>query len=167
MTKALYFGLFFFTRSQTSLAITAKSSPVVDILGSSLADQVISVVPDTSQYDESAQVIKGIAQVPAPKPFFNARLLDPQVQRASSCARDFRSKCPEGFVNIGTVKGGAIEYCRAMIGFETPCNDEVYQFSSMTIAEKNRWSDQCLAFWPCNQCVKDYKEPCPRDWSPV
>jgi len=145
-------------------ALSLKQSSIVDIIGSNLADASVDVVPDPSFYSGASDVIKGIAQVPGPSRVLNSRLLDPAVQRANSCDRNFGTTCPQGFMNIGAVKGGSAEVCRAAVTYDTPCNSEVYDFNSMTIAEKARWSDQCLAFWPCRKCERQYENSCPRDW---
>ena len=69
--------------------------------GEVLKNSKVSVVPDMESINEASKIIAGLAQIPAPKS--SAPAPSPVMV---SCERDFSSKCPEQFVNVGAIFGG-------------------------------------------------------------
>merc|ERR1711920_1135061 len=84
-----------------------------------------------------------------------------------SCDRNYARACPQHFVDVGPVHGGAQQFCAASPEYHGPCGDEVYSFEGWTLAAKQRWSLQCQAFWDCQSCARDYQVACPQSWAPV
>merc|ERR1712107_782408 len=73
--------------------------------------------------------------------------------------------CPEGFVDLGPIHGGATPYCGAGSTYRGPCASEAHSFQGLSKKAKARWSNLCQAYWPCTECDRDYHASCPKGWT--
>merc|ERR1712012_117413 len=122
----------------------------------------ISMAADTKQFAGSSSIIKAMAHMPAPNFRSDARSVDP-IRAVGVCDRDYGMLCPDRFVNIGRIKDGPEMYCTGSSDYTGPC-DGAYAFQSMSTSAKARWSEMCLTSWPCKECTRDYRTPCPHGW---
>merc|ERR1712039_1005920 len=83
--------------------------------------------------------------------------MGPSLTKPWSCDRDYSAKCPAGFMIVGPIQGGTQQYCAAGTRYNGPCDSEAYNFDSMSSSAKERWSELCLAFWPCIRCSRNYQ----------
>ena len=135
----------------------AAARAPLDTIGGILRSASGVVAPDAS-FDSYAELIRGLSQVPAPTGLQTVRVDPPSPYGAAACDRDYKAKCPRGFVMLGQT-----EKCVAGPRYVGPCSSEAYVFSAMSDAAKSRWSDQCFAFWPCVVCDRDHSR-CPVGW---
>jgi CPW-WPC domain-containing protein len=148
----------------TRVSFLRVSQPLEDA-GGVLQNSKVSVSPDTASIRDASNVIKGLAQMPAPKQVFGKLFLDPKPNiGADTCDRDYARMCPDGFVNIGTVFGGNTSYCAASSQYDGPCANEPHSFVGMSVSAKARWANLCQAAWPCIRCERDYQGVCPTNW---
>jgi len=108
--------------------------------------------------------MRAMGHLPRPISPFRSHAIDPSVLHENSCDRDYGVLCPDGFLNIGNVKGGGKDYCFASPSYDGPCSSDAYAFEGLSSTAKGRWSELCKAAWPCKRCERNYKEQCPRDW---
>lgn len=120
----------------------------------------IQMAPDTAATDAAGEVIKGIEAVPAPGKVLTTRI-DPDVMGIDSCDRDYSAPCPLHFVSISSA-GGTL--CAPRRSYEGPCASDSIVPATMSHSAKIRWSKQCLAYWPCSTCGRNYSNPCPEGW---
>merc|ERR1719188_11731 len=138
----------------------------LEAAGDILESSPISVVADGSVDDAAGQILRGIASVQAPNAL-NLQLSEDPVPQAGilSCDRDYASPCPEGFELMKS--GGAGEHmCSAGSSYSGPCADEPLAPQKLSETAKQRWSGQCMAFWPCKGCAVSFSAPCPQGWEP-
>jgi len=162
MANTMFFHLFL----ASWVAAAAGAPGAVGSIGAMMGRLPVQMVPDTSSSDSAVGIIKGLARIPAPTRTFTEKI-DPVVPGVDSCDRDYDDVCPEGWVNIGAVKGGSTEYCHGGTQYFGPCSDEVQSFSSMSTNAKKRWSAACQAFFPCKSCSRDFGQTCPEGWAQV
>jgi CPW-WPC domain-containing protein len=140
----------------------------IEEIGNMLSNSTISVAPELTSFGGPSSIIRALGRLPAPRqPFGSTRQKDPKVLRRDSCDRDYKTLCPNNFVNIGPVRGGTEQYCAADSRYHGPCRDEVYTFAKMSQMAKERWSEMCLAEWPCQRCQRDYQAFCPWSWTHI
>ena len=76
-----------------------------------------------------------------------------------NCQTDHGALCPDGFVLLPQSQS-----CLAGQDYEGPCSERAYDFHTLSIRAKRRWSELCLASWPCIWCERDFSKPCPDGW---
>lgn len=136
-------------------------------LGNMMKQSSVQLAPEMTALDSAGEIIKGLEHIPAPGKVF-ARKIDPVSQSLNSCDRDYeKALCPKGWLSIGPVKGGTVEYCAAGSQYQGPCQDDVKSFVEMSAAAKRRWSEQCKAYFPCKGCRRSYRALCPETWEHV
>jgi len=150
----------------SALQCTSGAQGATDSIGDMMARSPVQMAPDTASVDGAGEIIRGLARIPAPGRAFVDKV-DPVVVGENSCDRDFEQFCPEGWVNVGPVKGGSTEYCHGGSQYFGPCSGELQAFSNMSTTAKKRWSRGCQAFFPCKDCKRDYKDVCPEGWAQV
>jgi len=144
---------------QAAEPILGDASAIADISGI-WSKTKVSAAADIAAFAGASNIFRALAHAPAPK--LRAHdAVDPVVP-AAACDRDFGRLCPEGFVRIGPVRDGSDEYCAAATDYTGPC-DGAYSFSGLSSNAKARWSEKCLASWPCKKCSK-VSSPCPMGW---
>ncbi|ANQ10432.1 Uncharacterized protein PCOAH_00048490 [Plasmodium coatneyi] len=75
------------------------------------------------------------------------------------CERNYSLQCPEQWVPEDE------KTCRPLAIYEGTCLPS-HDFSNMTDAQKEIWSNKCGTDWPCmTSCKKDYSRACPQDGS--
>lgn len=138
----------------------------MDSIGEMMGRSPVQMAPDTASSDSASKIITGIARIPAPGSVLINRV-DPVVPGEDSCDRDRDEICPEGWVNVGPLKGGSADHCHAGSEYFGPCRDELHAFGEMSKSAKKRWSKGCQAYFPCKSCHRDYQQVCPETWSQV
>jgi len=150
-----------------SLCGSAAGAPgAAASIGEMMSSLPVQVAPDTQSLGNAREIIKGLEKMPPPGAVLVERI-DPVVAGEDSCVRDSEDSCPEGWVNVGPIKGGSTEYCHAGSQYHGPCADELQAFAEMSSTAKKRWSKGCQAFFPCKSCKFDYQSACPETWSSV
>jgi len=74
-----------------------------------------------------------------------------------SCDRDFAQPCPQQFQAVDG------NMCAPIEGYQGPCGG-THSFEALSITAKGRWSEICLAWWPCLGCEHDFAAVCPTGW---
>ena len=104
--------------------------------------------------------MRGLARTRIPASLTQEQLEDPISSfGAAACNRDYNATCPDKCVAIPQT-----DRCVADSQYAGPCASELYTFQGMSLRAKGRWSDQCLAFWPCVHLDRDYRGSCPYGW---
>merc|ERR1711953_298900 len=119
--------------------------------------------PSGNAEDSSGTALKQLESVPPPESPYKHVLLDPAPTiGAVGCDRDYGYRCPQFFHAVGDVRGDGREYCAPSEKYGGACT-KVYAFEGMSVERRERWADQCQAFWPCKRCRRDYTG-CPTGW---
>jgi len=100
--------------------------------------------------------MRAMGHLPRPISPFRSHAIDPSVLHENSCDRDYGVLCPDGFLNIGNVKGGGKDYCFASPSYDGPCSSDAYAFEGLSSTAKGRWSELCKVF---TQCVCVWARP--------
>ncbi|CAA9990330.1 CPW-WPC family protein [Plasmodium knowlesi strain H] len=75
------------------------------------------------------------------------------------CERNYSLQCPEQWAPEDE------KTCRPLAIYEGTCLPS-HDFSNMTDAQKEIWSNKCETDWPCMaSCKKDYSRGCPQGWT--
>ena len=139
--------VFFVGPAFFATASRSRRSPL-DTIGEIMRSASVDSVPDTSKFDAYSNLIRGLSRVPAPPGLQTLRIDPISSYGAGACQRDYNATCPQQFVVLGQT-----DKCVAGPRYAGPCASEAYTFTSMPDTAKARWSDQCLAKWPCISCV--------------
>lgn len=117
---------------------------------------------------QASRVTQDLARMPQPFAPFKAERIDPvPVAGVGSCDRDYTQSCPHGWLSVGNIIGSSRGgFCAAAADNAGPCASEAFSFDGMSVQAKERWSDACLANWPCRHCERDFQS-CPAGWSHV
>ena len=84
---------------------------------------------------------------------------DPALHYARSfCDKDYSQQCPLLFSPAGVGK------CAPTSGYMGPCTGGAQSFDVLSPSAKERWSELCLAPWPCVECRRDFSSLCPSGW---
>ena len=146
-------------------AVADDVNAVIADMGDALGAQVVNDLEASQSVLSSSDIMKSMSRLPPPASPFIAQKLDPgHDDVAEMCDRDFTLDCPQHFVSIGPIRGGSTAYCAADSTYAGPCDSDVYNFDAYSRSAKARWSNMCLANWPCVECERDYQSPCPREW---
>ena len=137
---------------------SAQRSPL-DTIGDIMRSASVDSVPDTRKFDAYSNLIGGFSRVPAPAGLQTSRVDPISSFGAAACQRDYNVTCPEQFVALGQTG-----QCVAGPRYAGPCASDAYTFTLMSDKAKARWSDQCLAKWPCIICDRAY-QGCPLGWT--
>lgn len=148
----------------SSIQLVLGTQDAVGPIGEMMGRMPVQVMPDTSTADAAGEIIKGLASIPPPGAVL-AEKLDPVSPGEASCDRDLDEICPEGWVNLGAIKGGSTEYCHGGSQYFGPCADEIQAFAGMSSHAKKRWSEGCKAYFPCRRCQRDFGQACPAGWT--
>ena len=150
----------FFGPACFATASRSRRSPL-DTIGEIMRSASVDSVPDTTKFDAYSNLIRGLSRVPAPSGLQTSRADPISSYGAGACQRDYNATCPQQFVVLGQTG-----QCVAGPRYAGPCASEAYTFTSMSETAKSRWSDQCLAKWPCISCDRAY-QGCPMGWASV
>ena len=138
--------------------LDVATSPLDSIVALVQAAPVQLTEPSEGVKAASA-VMREAARSAAPPSPFVRRVLDPLLGRgALACDYDFEEACPESFVPV------AGQGCAPGSSYSGPCGGELRSFEGLPDGAKVRWSSQCLAWWPCKSCSRDFSAACPRGW---
>ena len=106
----------------------------------------------------TSAIMQALSAQPAPASPIASRVLDPARHHAvAACDRDFAQSCPAEFEPVGAGK------CAPAAAYAGPCGGSL-SFVGLSAAAKGRWSDMCLAWWPCLSCDRDLASVCPVGW---
>ena len=152
--------VFLFVPQFFATASRSRRSPL-DTIGEIMRSASVDSVPDTTKFDAYSNLIRGLSRVPAPSGLQTLRFDPISSYGAGACQRDYNATCPQQFVVLGQT-----DQCVAGPRYAGPCASEAYAFKSMSDTAKSRWSEQCLAKWPCISCDRDY-QGCPMGWASV
>jgi len=130
---------------------------------STLARAVDDLATNQDGTDGGAQLLKSLSELDAPSPLSRQNADEPSSAYVSAaCRRDFNALCPQHFVILpGTSR------CIAGPKYVGPCTGTSYSFDGLSKAGKVRWSEKCMAYWPCHRCAADYADACPSEWTVV
>lgn len=118
---------------------------------------VTKVRPDVTS---AGEFMRQLASQPGTISPLASRSMDSERHHADAlCERDFAQPCPEKFVSAGSGK------CAAGSSYTGPCDGVARSFNGLSSTAKGAWSEQCLAWWPCLECRRDFSAPCPQDWT--
>lgn len=138
--------------------LDVAASPLDSIVGLVQAAPVQLSEPSEGVKAASA-VMREAARSAAPPSPYVGRVLDPILGRgAQACDYDFEDACPESFVFV------AGQGCAPGSSYRGPCGGQLRSFEGLPDGAKIRWSSQCLAWWPCKSCSRDFSAACPRGW---
>ena len=151
------------------VAVNARGSDderVPGDLGRILQSGTVQTGPMNDDVAQASRVTQDLAQMASPFAPFKVERVDPvPVAAVSSCDRDYTQSCPDGWLSVGEILGASRgSYCAADAGYAGPCAGEAFSFNGMSVQAKGRWSEACLANWPCTQCERDFQS-CPMGWS--
>jgi CPW-WPC domain-containing protein len=149
----------FFALGSVALAQMAHAQRTpLDSIGGIMRSAGVDSVLDTARFDSYSSLIRGLSRVPPPPGLRKSRVDPISPYGAAACHRDYNATCPQEFVILGQTS-----QCVASPRYAGPCGSEAYAFASWSGKAKARWSDQCLAKWPCIKCDRDYRG-CPVGW---
>ena len=87
------------------------------------------------------------------------RAADPSRHYAfAACEREFEQPCPDHFVTAGPGK------CAPGPEYDGPCSGDTLSLDGLSPIAKGRWSELCLAWWPCVECQREFSDICPKGW---
>ena len=144
------------------VAVADDAPGVISDIGDVFGEHVVNDVPMSQSVVAASNIMKSMSRLPPPVSPFAVARLDPSLD--DTCDRDYDQDCPQSFVSIGSIFGGATSYCAADTTYAGPCDSDVFNFDSYSHSAKSRWSSLCLANWPCRECTRDFQSPCPSGW---
>ena len=114
--------------------------------------------PDVTQKAANA-IMQQLARQQARASPLGGAVLDPDLHYASSsCDRDYSQQCPLFFSPAGVGK------CAPASDYMGPCASGAQGFDTLSPSAKERWSELCLAPWPCVECRREFSSLCPVGW---
>ena len=146
-----------FAVGSVSLAFGAVD-PLDALVGIFEQAPVTLQAPDRTSQAAGAIVQRLGAQGPGVSPHAGAAL-DPDSHHArAACDKDFSQQCPLLFSPAG------VGNCAPTAAYVGPCAGSVQSFDGLSSSAKERWSELCVAHWPCVECRRDFSSLCPGDW---
>ena len=148
--------------SVLSVAGALRLSPAggpLDTLVGVFENAPVELHESRADVDATSEIMRSLGSQPAPPSPIASRLEDPERHHAFAwCDRDFAQPCPDQFESVAAGK------CAPGSGYEGPCGGDARSFDGLSAVAKGRWSDVCLAWWPCVECQRDYSTLCPVGW---
>jgi len=147
------------TSGAAGAGFVSLSEPTFDDVASVFEHAPVEAFEARKDVASTSALVKELAAQPAPASPIASQVLDPVRHHAvAACDRDFAQQCPVEFEPVG------MSHCAPAATYVGPCGGS-HDFAGLSVAAKARWSDMCLAWWPCVSCERDFAGLCPMAWA--
>ena len=146
------------TAGATAASFVSVSEPALGDVASIFERAPVQTFEARKDVEATSALMQELAAQPVPPSPIASRVLDPARHHATAaCDRDFAQPCPAEFEPVGNGQ------CAPVASYVGPCGG-AHSFAGLSAAAKARWSDMCLAWWPCVRCERDFAAVCPAGW---
>eukprot|EP00914_Ancora_sagittata_P009683 GHVO01018413.1.p3 GENE.GHVO01018413.1~~GHVO01018413.1.p3 ORF type:complete len:154 (-),score=34.30 GHVO01018413.1:1479-1940(-) len=88
---------------------------------------------------------------------------DPRLmEEVDACVREYDIPCPVSFTLLSGISNEDLQ-CAPNDAYDGPCTHP-FTHINMTQSAKKRWSNECMAWWPCARDTCRPTGTCPGEW---
>ena len=146
------------TAGVAGAGFVSLAEPAVDAVASIFEHAPVQTFEAPKEVAATSALVRDLAAQPAPPSPIASRVLDPARHHAiAACDRDLAQPCPAEFEPVGNGQ------CAPLASYAGPCGG-AHSFAGLSPTAKARWSELCLAWWPCVSCERDLAGVCPVGW---
>jgi len=137
----------------------SPAAPALDTITGVFEHAPVELHESRGDVEATSAIMRQLGAQSGPVSPAVSRTVEPARHHAiASCDRDFAQPCPDQFEAVGAGK------CAPGAGYQGPCGGGAHSFDGLSAAAKERWSEMCLAWWPCVACRRDFAVLCPGGW---